>query len=66
MLGIGGYNFFSFTYCQSMPSKNGYLFISSEPSGPAPSLLLGFLFNNYTIRFLQSSDKLAGIFNTPL
>jgi hypothetical protein len=62
---FGGFNFFSFAIYQSMSLKNGCLFISSAPSGPAPNLLLGFLLRRETIRFLHSSERLAGILSTP-
>lgn len=63
--GFGGYNFLSLATYQSIVSKNGWLFISKLPSGPAPSLLLGFLLSKLTMRFLQSSLKFAGILRTP-
>jgi hypothetical protein len=63
--GFGGYIFFSFTNYQSIDLKNGCLFISSAPSGPAPKRFDGFLFSKDTIKFLHSSDKLAGILKTP-
>jgi hypothetical protein len=49
-----------------MVSKNLCFMISFAPSGPAPNLLVGFLFNKLTIKFLASYEILLGSLRGPL
>jgi len=65
-LGFGGFVLLFITSSQFIDSKNLCFIISVAPSGPAPNLLVGFLFNKLTIKFLASYEILLGNLRGPL
>jgi len=64
-LGFGGLDFFISTSYQFTDAKNGCLYISTAPSGPAPNLFVGFLFKSDTIKFLASVEIDLGNLSGP-